>query len=217
MGNGTGATPLSWASPAVPSAGQFSVPVQASIPEPRSRIDLTMSDNDDDATPSSGHCCPNSTQKIKLEPGATDLPLPAKAQPMFVDLTISNSDEDCLPITLSRKRCRSLWSPFTASESSDGSDVEHTWPTDFYVVDLVKGFGKCLKAFRSHKSVEEAFFKCFSVPFKSSTFYWHHRKWERASEACQEAGLCAGCTSAGLWSAFIVWNEACGQRKWVKA
>jgi hypothetical protein len=50
-----------------------------------------MSDNDDDATPSSGHCCPNSTQKIKLEPGATDLPLPAKAQPMFVDLTISNS------------------------------------------------------------------------------------------------------------------------------
>jgi hypothetical protein len=95
MGNGTGATPLSRASPAVPSAGQFSVPVQASIPKPRSRIDLTMSDNDDDATPSSGRCRPNSTQKIKLEPGAMDLPLPAKAQPMFVDLTISDSDEDC--------------------------------------------------------------------------------------------------------------------------
>ena len=146
-----------------------------------------------------------------------DLPLPAKAEPMFVDLTISDSDEDCPPITLSRKCCWSLWSPCTVGESSDGSDVEHTWPTDFYVVDVVKGFDKCLKASRSHKSVEEAFFKCFGVPFKSSTFYRHRRKWERASEASREAGLRAGRTSAGLWSAFVVRNEPRGQRKRVKA
>jgi hypothetical protein len=60
------------------------------------------------------------------------------------------------------------------------------------------------------------FFKCFSVPFKSSTFYRHHRKWERASEASQEVGLCAGRTSAGLWSAFVAQNKACGQHKRVR-
>jgi hypothetical protein len=83
-------------------------------------------------------------------------------------------------------------------------------------MDVINGFDKCLKASRSHKSVEEAFFKCFGVPFKSSTFYWHCRKWERASEASREVGLCAGHTSAGLWSAFVARNEARGQRKQVK-
>ena len=177
------------------------------------RFDLTISDDDDDddTTPYAG--CPlTPMHKIKLEPGTTGVTLPVKvkAEPMFVDLTISDSDDHPL-VTVSRKRSRSP-SSHAASGSSDEDNVGHTWPTDFHVIDVVKGFDRCLKAHKTHKSVEDAFFRCFGVPFKSSTFYRYRRKWERASEACREAGLQAGYTSAGLWSAFTARSEAEGHK-----
>jgi hypothetical protein len=206
------------------TGGRFSVSTQESGP---SRIDLTISDNDEDMTPYTGHSHHHqllSMHKVKLEPGPSDLTLPVKvklepgtsdltlpvkvkAEPMFIDLTISDSEDH-----VSRKHPRSP-SPHDLSESSDEDDVGHTWPTDFHVVDVVKGFDRCLKACKTHKSVEKAFFDCFGVPFKSSTFYRHRRKWERASEACRERALRAGHTSAGLWSAFIAHSEVEGHRR----
>ena len=180
MGGKKGAKsePESPVSSTVLSGGQFSVSTRGSGPETSvPRIDLTISDDEDndDTTPFAGHT------KTKLEPKTTDLTLSVKvkAEPMFVDLTISDPDDHCP----SRKHPCSISSD-SSHAASDEDDVEHTWPTDFHVVDVVKGFDRCLKASKAHKSVEEAFFKCFGVPFKSSTFYWHRRKWKRASEAC---------------------------------
>ena len=193
------------------SGRRFNSSTQGSGPETMvPRIDLTLSDNDDgDTTPYPTHQL-TPMHKIKLEPQTSDVALPVKvkAEPMFVDLTISDP-EDHHPPTVSRKHSRSP----TSSENSGEDDVGHMWPTDFYVVDVVKGFDRCLKACRTHKSVEDAFFECFGVPFKSSTFYRHRRKWERASEACKEKGLRAGHSSAGLWSAFIARSEAEGRKR----
>lgn len=191
------------------SGRRFSSSTQGSGPP---RIDLTISDNDDDMTPYAGRLLAR-RHKIKLEPETTDVsqPVKVKSEPMFVDLTISDPEDHHPPGTVTRKRKRSR-SP-SLHATSESSDEDHMWPTDFHVVDVVKGFDKCLKASRTHKSVEEAFFECFGVPFKSSTFYRHRRKWERASEASREKALRAGHTSAGLWSAFIARSEAEGRKQ----
>jgi hypothetical protein len=74
-------------------------------------------------------------------------------------------------------------------------------------IDIVKGFSACMKASQKHQSMENVFVKCFGVPFWSSTFYRHRRKWEGASEACRDDALRVGRTSAGLWSAFVQSSE----------
>ena len=51
------------------------------------RIDLTVSDDDDDTT-SYARCPLTSMHKIKLEPGKSDLTVEVKAEPMFVDLRL---------------------------------------------------------------------------------------------------------------------------------
>jgi hypothetical protein len=151
------------------------------------------------------------------------------SQPTFIDLTMSDSEDGAIPTADSmedvtplsptpsnKKRARSLSSPSASlSESTPHSSPEESsddsppaWPAAFYVVDIVRGFEKCDEARRERRSVEKAFFKCFKVPFRSTTFYNHRRKWDDASAASRDAALRAGHTSAGLWTTFLECSRA---------
>jgi hypothetical protein len=161
--------------------------------EPSDFNGLSTFINDDSPTQS-----PTRVNKVKMEP-------------MVIDLTISDSEDETIPATITRKRARSQASRFSSSPSPSpslslghsGDDDELIWPSDFYVVDIVQGFKKCEAARRSRTSVEEAFFKCFKVPFRSTTFYNHRRHWENASQACRDEALRGGRSSAGSWKAFL--------------
>ena len=166
-------------------------------------------------------------RRFKTEPSDSipvamfDAPPVVKAEPIVIDLTISDSDDNTQPVPMTRKRSRtskfSTPSPSTSSsglsspsESSphssgvdDGDDGLRAWPSSFYVVDIVRGFEKCEAAARGRKSVREAFIKFFQVPFRHTTFYTHRRHWEAASQACRDDALRAGHKPAGTWTAFL--------------
>jgi hypothetical protein len=155
-----------------------------------------------------------------------------KVEPTFIDLTMSDDEDGAIPTLMDaalmddihitsapkkKKRARSFSSPSASSstphlspneteESSD--DSPPAWPAAFYVVDIVRGFEKCDEARRERRSVEKAFFKCFKVPFRSTTLYNHRRKWDNASAATRDAALHAGHTSAGLWTTFLERSRA---------
>ena len=176
-------------------------------------------------------------QRFKVEPSDFAIPLTTidtlpqrtalhpphvvKVEPTVIDLMISDSESDAQPVTMTRKRARSSNSlspsPSTPSSSPrsstddayDTDDHLPAWPSAFYVVDIVRGFEKCEAADRSRKSVKEAFTKCFCIPFRHSTFYVHRRHWKVASQACRNEALCAGCTPAGTWMAFL--ERTCGK------
>jgi hypothetical protein len=90
-----------------------------------------------------------------------------------------------------------------SSGADNSDDGLRAWPSSFYVVDIVHGFEKCEVTARGRKSVEEAFIKCFQVPFRHTTFYTHRRHWEVASQACRDEALRAGRTPAGTWTTFL--------------
>jgi hypothetical protein len=120
---------------------------------------------------------------------ATSLCHVVKVEPTFIDLTMSDAEDDALapmdnvmPAPTKKKHARSSSSPSPSlstprsspnetEESSD--DSPPAWPAAFYVVDIVQGFEKCDEAHRERRSVEKAFFMCFKVPFRSMTFYNH--------------------------------------------
>jgi hypothetical protein len=155
-----------------------------------------------------------------------------EVEPTFIDLTMSDAEDGAIPTLMDaapmddvtrtppkKKRVRSFSSlsaslstprsdasPNETEESSD--DSPPAWPAAFYVVDIVRGFEKCDEARRERRSVEKAFFKCFKVPFRSTTFYNHRRKWDNASAASRDAALRAGHTSAGLWTTFLERSRA---------
>jgi hypothetical protein len=176
---------------------------------------------------------------LKTEPSDHMVTLPhhtVKIEPTFIDLTMSDAEDggavrvptlmddalmdDVSPTPQKKKRTRSFSSlsaslssthhssPNETGESSD--DSPPAWPVAFYVVDIVRGFEKCDEAHRERRSVEKAFFKCFKVPFRSTTFYNHRRKWDNASAASRDAALRAGHTSAGLWTTFLKCSRAKG-------
>jgi hypothetical protein len=136
---------------------------------------------------------------------------------IVIDLTISDSESDAQPATMTLKRSRSsnTSTPSQSTPSSASSDSSpcsgadnsddglRAWPSSFYVVDIVHGFEKCEAAARGRKSVGEAFIKCFQVPFRHTTFYTHRRHWEAASQACRDDALRAGRTPAGTWTTFL--------------
>lgn len=148
---------------------------------------------------------------VKMEP------IKIKMEPMVIDLTISDPEDEAIksiPVTMTRKRERFphfLSSPSPSLSSSSSPSLGHStsdddglnWPSDFYVVDIVHGFRKCDAARRNRKSVEDAFFKCFQVPFRRTTFYNHRRYWEDASEACRDEALRGGHSAAGSWKVFL--------------
>jgi hypothetical protein len=142
-----------------------------------------------------------SRRSSKITPRPLTLPHRFKVEPSDSVLSLVLFDSDP---TIYRPRSSSHGSD--DSESSD--DSPPAWPAAFYVVDIVRGFEKCDEAHREHRSVEKAFFKCFKVPFRSTTFYNHHRNWDNASASSRDAALRAGRTSAGLWTTFLKRNRA---------
>lgn len=84
-----------------------------------------------------------------------------------------------------------------------------TWPTDFYVFEIVKGFEEIeqlsrLKGF----NIKKAFETHFSLPYARSTFYEHKARWTSSSPHTKASALAAGSTSSGLWRSFMVDNPA---------
>lgn len=140
-------------------------------------------------------------------------PAHIKSKPLVIDLTISDQEDGTAPVTTARKRARSAYSSTSRSASSPSPSLGHitdsidedeaAWPSDFYVVDIVHCFKKCKAARRNRTSVEDAFLKCFKVPFRSMTFYNHHRHWENAPEACRNEALRAGRSATGSWKVFL--------------
>jgi hypothetical protein len=183
-----------------------------------SPISLASSSDDDNADQSPLVTRPG--RNIKVEPTDSDCALRVKptAERIVIDLTASDTDDNAAPAVSGRpsKRGRALSSPPSTpgsschhvGSSSASDDNQPTWPSDFYVVDIVEGFSACMKASQKCQSVETVFVRCFGVPFRSSTFYRHRRKWEGATEACRDGALKAGRTSAGLWSTFIQSSES---------
>ena len=131
---------------------------------------------------------------------------------------------------MTHKHAHSSESHFSSSPSpSTSTSLGHsasndnnvpTWPSDFYAVNIVCCFKKCEAAHCNWASIEEAFLKCFKVPFWSTTFYNHCCHWEKASQACCDEALRGGHSPAGSWTAFlkrscdeICGNDITGKRK----
>jgi hypothetical protein len=163
---------------------------------------------------------------VKMEPNDTTLvasssrSVVVKVEPTVIDLTMSDEEDDTIHIPTVHKRARSNSfsshsssasvspSPSTPclsiNETEDNSDDPlPAWPTEFYVIDIVRGFEKCEEARRGRRSVAQAFFTHFKVPFRSTTFYNHRRHWEKASAALRDDALRARRTPAGLWTKFL--------------
>ena len=155
--------------------------------------------NDDDS--------PTQSTASRLAPPRVDR---VKMEPMVIDLTISDPEDETTPVPMTHKCACSSHSSSSPSPSlspslghSTSNDDALAWPSDFYVVDVMHGFKKCEAAHRNQTSVEEAFFKCFQVPFRSTTFYNHRCHWENASEACRDEALRGGHSTAGSWKVFL--------------
>jgi hypothetical protein len=168
-------------------------------------LGLVVSDGD----PTSHRTAALPRHVVKIEPTFIDLTMSdvEDAIPITIDDTLPSMD-DAMPTPKKNKRPHSsspsstpCSSPNDTEESSDGGLP--AWPAAFYVVDIVRGFEKCDKAHRERRSVEKAFFKCFKVPFWSTTFYNHRRNWDNASASSRDAALRAGHTPAGLWTTFL--------------
>jgi hypothetical protein len=82
------------------------------------------------------------------------------------------------------------------------------WPADFYVVDIVDGFGQCDRARRLRQPIAKAFQAIFGVIFRSTTFYENRRRWESATQASRDESIAAGRTPEGSWTVFIKRNQA---------
>jgi hypothetical protein len=95
-------------------------------------------------------------------------------------------------------------SPAPGQSKDDAIDVDEvTWPGDFYVVDVVKGFDLCDQARRSRGPIAETFTAVFGVPFRSTTYYKNRKQWGDASQTVRDKSLAAGRTLRGTWGVFM--------------
>jgi hypothetical protein len=84
-----------------------------------------------------------------------------------------------------------------------------SWPTDFYVFEIVKGFEEIERRSRLKGSnIKKAFEAHFSLPYARSTFYEHKGRWTSSSPDAKASALAAGATPSGLWKCFMVDNPA---------
>jgi hypothetical protein len=84
-----------------------------------------------------------------------------------------------------------------------------SWPTDFYVFEIVKGFEEIERCSRLKGSnIKKAFEAHFSLPYARSTFYEHKGRWTSSSPDAKASALAAGATPSGLWKCFMVDNPA---------
>ncbi|KIM40256.1 hypothetical protein M413DRAFT_446434 [Hebeloma cylindrosporum] len=89
------------------------------------------------------------------------------------------------------------------------ADSSKTWPTDFYVFEIVKGFEEIERVSRFKGfNIKKAFEAHFSLPYARSTFYEHRARWTSSSPIAKASALAAGATPSGLWKSFMVDNPA---------
>lgn len=100
------------------------------------------------------------------------------------------------------------------SGSSTSSSPIPVWPSQLYVVDLMKGFALCEEACLARKNIGQAFSSFFGVPFHSTTFYENWKCWEEALQTVRDQCISAGHTMAGLWATFVKLQK--GQAKGAK-
>ncbi|KAG2118495.1 hypothetical protein BD769DRAFT_1672139 [Suillus cothurnatus] len=88
---------------------------------------------------------------------------------------------------------------------SDPIDIDNVkvWPGDFYACDIAKGFALCGAVGKRHQGVSAVFQKMFGVPYVSTTFHVHRKRWEDAPATVTDKFIKAGRTEAGLWTKFM--------------
>ncbi|KAG1790324.1 uncharacterized protein HD556DRAFT_1490842 [Suillus plorans] len=77
------------------------------------------------------------------------------------------------------------------------------WPGDFYACDIAKGFRLCKMISKCCQGVAKVFQKMFGVPYTSTTFHVHKRRWADAPANITDRFVKAGRTKDGLWSKFM--------------
>lgn len=168
-----------------------------------SRADTIEVSSDDDVN-SRSSAGPETSTVIKGEP-SDDPSLVSifqgsskrKRQPTAGSESFSDSEPSSSP----QSPGNSAESPICLDDSDDGAVL--VWPSDFYVIDIVRGFKSCDQARREGKSVGEAFTLFFDVPFKSSTYYDNRGRWDHAApQATCDQFVAAGRTSEGQWNQF---------------
>ncbi|KAG2130592.1 hypothetical protein BD769DRAFT_1386979 [Suillus cothurnatus] len=90
----------------------------------------------------------------------------------------------------------------TLSDPIDINDVK-VWPGDFYACDIAKGFALCGAVGKCRQGVGAIFQKMFGVPYVSTTFHVHRKRWEDAPATVTDKFIKAGHTEAGLWTKFM--------------
>ncbi|KAG1736456.1 uncharacterized protein EDB91DRAFT_1250080 [Suillus paluster] len=88
---------------------------------------------------------------------------------------------------------------------SDAINIDEikAWPTDFSIVEVVKGFGICeLAKWLKKSTVKVAFEAHFHLPFKKSTFHDNRARWFRAPQTLHDKYMRSSAKPA-LWPVFL--------------
>ncbi|KAG1900358.1 uncharacterized protein F5891DRAFT_1188673 [Suillus fuscotomentosus] len=91
----------------------------------------------------------------------------------------------------------------TLSDTIDVDNNVKVWPGDFYACDIAKGFRLCETISKRRQGVAKVFQKMFGVPYTSTTFHAHKRRWADAPANVTDRFVKAGRTEDGLWSKFM--------------
>jgi hypothetical protein len=97
------------------------------------------------------------------------------------------------------------------STEDEGAEdvVVKSWPGDFFVVDVIKGFAEIDAGLREKKPLQTLFEDFFGVNFKGTTYHDHRRRRAAASpESRQDALSLRRQLPDGLWSTFMRNNPA---------
>ncbi|KAG1844810.1 hypothetical protein DFJ58DRAFT_843913 [Suillus subalutaceus] len=94
---------------------------------------------------------------------------------------------------------------------SDPIDVDNdvkVWPGDFYACDIAKGFRLCETISKRRQGVGAVFRKMFGVPYASTTYHTHKKRWADAPANVTDKFIKAGRTEDGLWSKFMAETQS---------
>jgi len=84
-----------------------------------------------------------------------------------------------------------------------------SWPGDFFVVDVIKGFADIDAGLREKQPLQTLFEDLFGVDFKGTTYHDHRRRWAAASPQSRQNALSSRRQLPdGLWSTFMRTNPA---------
>ncbi|KAG1792079.1 uncharacterized protein HD556DRAFT_1444859 [Suillus plorans] len=106
------------------------------------------------------------------------------------------------PLTGS-SRAHAAISGGTHSDLIDVDNDVKIWPGDFYTCDIAKGFRLCETISKCRQGVAKVFQKMFGVPYASTTFHAHKKRWADAPANITDRFVKAGRTEDGLWSKFM--------------